>query len=234
MKTKDQMKHFKYLDIITALFVATLLISNIVSSKITVLGPLTLDSGTILFPLCYIFGDVLTEVYGYSRSRRVIWIGLSMNLLMAVILMIVGVLPSAPSWHNQQSYNDILGLTARIVAASIIAFFVGEFSNSFVLSKMKLFTNGKHLWTRTIGSTLVGEFFDTLLFILIAFTGVMPTPVLIALLVSNYVFKCGVEILFTPITYAVVTFLKRAEHEDYYDRKTNFNPFAISNLRKAL
>ena len=170
MKTKDEMKKFKYLDVITGLFVAVLIISNIVSSKITSIGPLTLDSGTILFPLSYIFGDVLTEVYGYSRSRKIIWIGVSMNLLMAVTLMIVGVLPSAPDWHNQDAYNAILGLTPRIVAASIIAFFVGEFSNSFVMSKMKIFTEGKHLWTRTIGSTLVGEFFDTILFILIAFT----------------------------------------------------------------
>ena len=224
---KKDIRQFRYLDIITAIFVAVLIISNIASSKITSFWIFTLDAGTILFPLSYIFGDVLTEVYGYGRDRRVIWIGFGCTILMAAIFMIVGVLPSAPDWHNQSAYDAILGLTPRIVLASMIAYFTGEFSNSFVLAKMKIFTKGKFLWTRTIGSTLIGELFDTLLFIAIAFYGVMPTPVLLSLLFSNYIFKVGVEVLFTPITYGIVNFLKKKEHEDYYDRKTNFNPFVV-------
>ena len=141
--------------------------------------------------------------------------------------MIVGALPSAPDWHNQSAYNAILGLTPRIVAASMIAYFAGEFSNSFTMAKMKIFTKGKFLWTRTVGSTLIGEFLDTMLFVTIAFYGLFPNQDLITLLLSNYIFKVGVEILFTPITYGIVNFLKRVEHEDYYDRKTNFNPFVL-------
>lgn len=232
MKEKKPVRNFKYLDIITAFFVAILLISNVVSAKITSFWIFTLDAGTILFPFAYIFDDVLTEVYGYSKSRRIIWIGVGTNLLMAVIFMIVGAMPSAHDWHNQSAYDAILGLTPRIVLASMVAYFFGEFSNSFVLAKMKIFTKGRYLWTRTIGSTLVGEFFDTMLFITIAFYGVLPTNVLVALLFSNYVFKVGVEVVFTPVTYWVVNFLKRVEHEDYYDRKTNFNPFTLKYANK--
>ncbi len=224
-------KQFHYLDLITGIFVAILLISNVASSKITVLGPLTLDAGTILFPFSYIFGDILTEVYGYGKDRKIIWIGVVTNLLMAIIFMIVGALPSAPDWHNQHAYDVILGLTPRIVLASITAYFVGEFANSFTMAKMKIFTKGKYLWTRTVGSTLIGELFDTLLFITIAFYGVFPTQVLISLLISNYIFKVGVEVVFTPITYLVVNFLKKVEHEDYYDFKTNFNPFVFRNKK---
>ncbi len=227
MQTKKAHIPYKYLDIITGIFVAILLISNIASSKITSFWIFTLDAGTILFPLAYIFDDVLTEVYGYASSRKIIWIGFISNILMAVIFMIVGVLPSSPDWHNQSAYDAILGLTPRIVLASLVAYFSGEFSNSFVLAKMKIFTKGKYLWTRTIGSTLVGEFLDTMLFVTIAFYGVMPTDVLVALLFSNYVFKVGVEVIFTPITYLIVNFLKHVEHENYFDKKTNFNPFKL-------
>jgi queuosine precursor transporter len=227
MSAKNLTHNFRYLDLITALFVAVLLISNIASSKITSFGFFTLDAGTILFPLTYVFGDILTEVYGFARARRVIWIGLLCNVLMAVIFMIVGALPSAADWNNQEAYQAILGLTPRIVAASIIAYFAGEFLNSFVLAKIKIKTKGKYLWLRTISSSLVGEFFDTLLFCLIAFAGVLPTPVLISLLISNYIFKVAIEVGFTPLTYGVVNKLKKVEHQDYYDRKTNFNPFAL-------
>ena len=189
MAEKKSYIQYHYLDIITAFFVSVLLISNIASSKITSFGIFTLDAGTILFPLSYIFGDILTEVYGYSRTRRVIWIGFSMNLLMAVIFIIVGMLPSAPDWHNQPAYDAILGLTPRIVLASLVAYFAGEFSNSFILAKLKIFTKGKYLWTRTIGSTLFGELFDTLLFIAIAFWGVLPVQLLVSLLISNYIFN---------------------------------------------
>lgn len=225
-------KQFHYLDVITGLFISILLISNVASSKITVLGPFTFDAGTILFPFSYIFGDILTEVYGYGKDRKIIWIGVITNLLMAAIFMAVAALPSAPDWHNQNAFNAILGLTPRIVLASIIAYFVGEFANSFIMAKMKIFTKGRYLWTRTVGSTLIGEFFDTMLFVTIAFYGVFSTNDLVALLLSNYIFKVGVEVLFTPITYAIVNFLKKVEHEDYYDFKTNFNPFNLQNTKK--
>src|SRR6185369_6305674 len=223
---------FRYLDIITAVFVTVLIVSNVTASKITSLGMFTFDAGTLLFPLSYIFSDVLTEVYGYSRSRRVIWIGFLCNILMAVTLMIVGALPPSPDWHNQSAFEAILGLTPRIVAASMIAYFAGEFSNSFILAKLKIVTKGKYLWIRTIGSTIVGELLDTVLFVGIAFWGVMPTEVLMAILISNYIFKVGVEVLFTPINYWIVNKLKKKEHEDYYDRKTNFNPFTFKYADK--
>jgi hypothetical protein len=220
-------RNYKYLGTISVLFVAVLIISDIASTKITNLGWFTFDAGTLLFPLSYIFGDVLTEVYGYKRSRRVIWLGLSCALLMSVVFYIVGKLPADASWGQQNAYDIILGQTPRIVVASLIAFFSGEFSNSYILAKMKIWTKGKMLWARTIGSTVVGEFVDTTLFVLIAFAGTMPTSVLVAIIVSNYVFKTGVEILFTPITYKVIGLLKKRENEDYYDIGTNFNPFAV-------
>lgn len=213
--------------VVTGIFVAVLLISNVASSKILILGPFTFDGGTILFPLSYIFGDILTEVYGYARSRIVIWTGFGAAALMSLVFAIVGALPPAPDWPNQAAYQAILGLTPRIVLASLIAYFAGEFSNSFTLAKMKIFTKGRWLWTRTIGSTLVGEGVDTALFVLIAFFGVFDTSLLIAVLVSNYVFKVGVEVLFTPITYWVVNTLKQVEREDYYDYSTDFNPFKL-------
>jgi len=221
------MRSYKYFDIILGLFVAVLLISNIASTKILKLGPFEFDGGTLLFPLAYIFGDILTEVYGFKRSRRVIWLGFFSALLMSAVLMLVGFLPSASGWENQEAYQKILGLTPRIVLASLIAYFAGEFANSITLAKMKILTKGKWLWTRTIGSTLIGEGLDTLLFVLIAFWGVLPTGLLIAVIISNYIFKCGVEVIFTPLTYKVVRFLKKEEQEDYYDRETKFNPFGL-------
>ena len=230
MKVKAQSVvsgQYQYLDIITALFVAILIISNIASTKIFSFGSVTLDAGILLFPLIYIFGDVLTEVYGYARGRRVIWIGFLCNVLMAAIFMLVTVLPPAADWPNQKAFESVLGFTPRIVLASMIAYFCGEFINSFILAKLKVRTQGKLLWVRTIGSTLVGELFDTLLFITIAFWGVFPTPVIVSLILFNYIFKVGIETLFTPFTYLLVNKLKKAEHEDYYDKKTNFNPFAL-------
>jgi uncharacterized integral membrane protein (TIGR00697 family) len=220
-------KAYRQLDTITALFVAVLLISNITAAKIVHLGVFTFDGGTLLFPLSYIFGDVLTEVYGYQRSRKVIWLGFISALLMSLTLIIVGALPPAPDWKYQTAYEQILGLAPRIFAASLIAYFVGEFSNSFILAKLKILTRGKWLWVRTIGSTIVGELLDTALFILMSFVGVVPNTLLWTLVVSNYLFKCGIEILFTPVTYLVVGWLKRIEHEDFYDTDTNFNPFML-------
>jgi uncharacterized integral membrane protein (TIGR00697 family) len=227
MTQNEQRKGFKYLEIITGLFVAVLLISNVASVKILILGPFTFDGGTILFPLSYIFGDILTEVYGYARSRRVIWTGFASAALMSLIFLAVGALPPASEWKGQGAYMAILGFVPRIVVASLIAYFAGEFSNSYVLAKMKLWTRGRWLFTRTIGSTLVGEGVDTAIFAFIAFYATMSSGQLAALIVSNYVFKVGFETIATPATYAIVGFLKRREHEDYYDYGTNFNPFVL-------
>lgn len=221
----ENYKAYRYFDLIMALFVAVLLISNVASSKILDLGPFTFDGGTILFPISYIFGDILTEVYGYRRSRRVIWTGFGCSALAALTFMIVGALPPASGWGHQEAFMAILGQTPRIVIASLVAYFAGEFSNSYVLAKMKILTKGRWLWTRTIGSTLVGEGVDTLLFVTIAFAGVLPPSLLFSVILSNYIFKSGVEALATPITYQIVRWLKRAEQEDYYDYGTDFNPF---------
>ncbi len=218
-------KTFLYFDIIMAIFVAVLLISNIASTKIVTLWKFTFDGGTLLFPLSYIFGDILTEVYGYKRAKRVIWVGFFSALLMAVVLMIINYLPAASDWSFQKDFENILGLVPRIVLASLIAYFAGEFSNSYIMAKLKIFTRGKLLWLRIISSTLVGEGIDTVLFILIAFYGILPTGLLLAVFISNYIFKCGIEIILTPATYKVVKFLKKKEREDYFDYDTNFNPF---------
>ena len=222
-----------------AVFVTVLVLSNIASSaKIVDLGfslfqvPMAFDAGTILFPVSYIFGDILTEVYGYKRSRRVIWTGFACLALSAVIFGIVRVLPGEATWQGyagDEAYNAILGgmSAGGIVLASLAGYWTGEFTNSFTLAKMKVLTNGRWLWMRTIGSTLAGELVDTVVFVLVASAfGVFPWSLFLTLTVTNYLFKCGVEALMTPVTYGVVGFLKKAENEDYYDRETNFNPFA--------
>ena len=218
-------KNYKFLGTISVFFVSVLLISNVASAKIVDFGWFTFDGGTLLFPLSYIFGDVLTEVYGYKKAKRVIWLGFFMALLMSLVFIIVGKLPSASGWNNQNAYDLILGLTPRLVIASLVAYSFGEFSNSIILAKMKVWTKGKLLWTRTIGSTVIGEFIDSFIFIVIAFWGILPNSLLITLIISNYLFKTGVEVLFTPVTYRVIHFLKKNEDEDYYDKDTNFNPF---------
>lgn len=220
-------KNYKYLGTISVFFVSVLLISNVASTKIIDFNWFTFDGGTLLFPLSYIFGDILTEVYGYNKSKKVIWLGFFMALLMSLVFILVGILPSAPGWNNQNAYDLILGLTPRIVIASLVAYSFGVFSNSFILAKMKIWTKGKMLWTRTIGSTLVGEFVDSIIFIVIAFWGILPRELLITLIISNYIFKTMIEIIFTPITYKVVKFLKNKEGEDFYDNDTNFNPFSL-------
>lgn len=218
-------KNYKYLGIISVFFVSVLLISNVASTKIVDFGMFTFDAGTLLFPLSYIFGDILTEVYGYKKSKQVIWLGFFMALLMSLVFIIVGSLPPAPDWGNQEAYDKILGLTPRIVLASLVAYTLGSFSNAFILAKMKIWSKGKKLWARTIGSTVVGELVDSTLFILIAFVGILPSSLLLTLIISNYIFKTLVEVLFTPLTYRVIAFLKKKEGEDYYDENTNFNPF---------
>jgi uncharacterized integral membrane protein (TIGR00697 family) len=231
---------YRYLDTITAIFVAVLLISNIASAaKIVDWGVslfglrLAFDAGTLLFPLSYIFGDVLTEVYGYRRSRKVIWTGFALSALMALTFWLVGRLPGEAEWQEmagQQSYDAILGgvSSGGIIVASLAAYFAGEFSNSYVMAKMKIATRGRWLWARTIGSTLVGEGVDTALFVAIAcLFGVFPWSIALTLIVTNYIFKVGIEALMTPFTYRIVNGLKRAEGEDYYDHDTDFNPFRV-------
>lgn len=221
-------KSFKYLGFITAFFVTILIVSNVVSGKIAQVGPFSFDGGMLLFPLSYIIGDVLTEVYGYARSRKVIWTGFLMMGIAAVIFIGIGALNSAPSWDGQAAYDKILGITPRIMFASMLAYFAGEFTNSYILAKIKIAMSGKMLWVRTIGSTLVAEALDSALFITMAFAGVFSNEVLIALILTNYLFKVSVEVIFTPVTYAIVRFLKKEESEDYYDKKTNFNPFKLN------
>jgi uncharacterized integral membrane protein (TIGR00697 family) len=232
------LKNYRYFDLVMAAFVAVLLISNVASNKFVNLGPFTYDAGTILFPLSYIFGDILTEVYGYKRSRRVIWTGFAASALMALVFWVVTLLPIPTDQGPQpqsEAFNIALNSTPFIVLGSLVAFFAGEFTNSYVLARLKVATRGRWLWSRTIGSTLVGQVVDTLIFLTIAFAigfAVLGSPMdgnlFWSIVISNYIFKVGVEVLFTPITYAIVGFLKRAEHEDYYDTHTNFNPFNLS------
>jgi uncharacterized integral membrane protein (TIGR00697 family) len=218
LMTRPRGLGYRYFDLITALFVAVLLISNVASSKILRLGPF----------ISYIFGDILTEVYGYRRSRRVIWTGFACAGLMVGVLALVGALPPAPGWQYQEAYEAILGTTPRIVLGSLLAYFAGEFSNSYTLAKMKILTQGRWLWSRTIGSTLVGEAVDTALFVTIAFAGTLPWPLFWSIIISNYIFKVGLEVAMTPVTYRVTNHLKQAENEDVYDTDTDFNPFKVS------
>jgi uncharacterized integral membrane protein (TIGR00697 family) len=218
----------KYYDVIVGMFVAVLLISNISATKLVGFGIFPFDGGTLLFPLSYIFGDILTEVYGFARARRVIWLGFLANALAAATFLVVGKLPAAGIWENQAAYDAILGFVPRIVLASFIAYLAGEFSNSVILAKMKVKMQGRRLWMRTISSTLVGQGVDTVIFVTIAFLGVVPARELWLMIAFNYVFKCGIEILFTPVTYLVVNKLKRAEGVDVYDTKTKFNPFRMA------
>ena len=233
---------YRYFDLVMVLFVTVLITSNIASSaKIVDWGTsifglrLAFDAGTILFPISYIFGDVLTEVYGYRRSRRVIWAGFAALALTALVLWLVRIMPGEATWETyagQDAFDQILGgmSSGGIVLASLVAYFAGEFSNSFLLARMKLLTRGRWLWTRTISSTLVGEAVDSLLFITVAcLAGVFPWSLFWTLSVTNYLFKVAVEVIMTPLTYWIVARLKRAENEDYYDWQTNFNPFHFTS-----
>lgn len=224
----EENKSLKYFGIISVLFVALLMISNTVASKLFSIGPLIFTGAVLVFPLTYIFGDVLTEVYGYGRSRRIIWTGFFALILMSAIYWLVGLLPPASVWQNQEAYLSILGVVPRIVLASIIGFWAGSFANSFVLAKMKILTKGKHLWTRTIGSTIVGEGVDTVLFVLIGFYGTAPGMILLLAIISGYIFKVGYEVIATPITYKIVNSLKKAEGIEIYDTQTKFNPFMLN------
>ena len=227
------MKNYKYYDLILGAYVCVLLCANLIGpAKITaiqlpIIGSVTFLSGVLFFPISYLFGDILTEVYGYARDRRVVWSGLGALVFASFMATVVVHLPPAPFWKDQAAVETIFGSTPRIIAASIIAFWCGSFVNSYVLAKMKLWTNGRWLWTRTVGSTLCGELVDSLLFNVIAFAGRWSNDQLLEVTVTQYVLKSGWEILATPLTYWVVGFLKRVEHEDYFDRNTNFTPFSL-------
>ncbi len=215
----------KYFDIVAVLFVAVYLISQIAATKLISIGPFVFPGAIIIFPVSYIFGDILTEVYGYSRTRRIIWTGFAAASLMSVTFAIVEYLPPAPGWAQQQAFEAILGFVPRIVTGSILAYWAGEFVNSYVLAKMKILTKGRHLWMRTIGSTIVGQGVDSIVFASIAFVGIVPSAILLNVIVSLYLAKVVYEVLATPITYYVVGILKRAERIDVYDHHTNFSPF---------
>lgn len=217
----------QHLDVITGLFVAILLISNILGQKIWRLGALDMSAGLILFPVSYIFGDILTEVYGYASSRRVIWLGFFCNALMAALGWIAVRLPASPDWPHQEAFATVIGFVPRLVIASLVAFWAGEFSNSYVLAKMKILTSGRFLWTRTIGSTMVGEAVDTFLVVAITFFGVLPPWSMMRVVISMYFIKVAYEVVATPVTYAAVNWLKRKEGVDVFDRETNFNPFLL-------
>jgi queuosine precursor transporter len=226
---------YRYYEFVMAAFVVILICSNLIGpAKIAqldlpLIGVVTFGAGVLFFPISYVFGDVLTEVYGYARSRRVIWAGFAGLAFASFMAWVVVALPPAPFWKHQQAYEIAFGATWRIALASMIAYFCGEFVNSFVLAKMKIATQGRWLWTRTIGSTIFGEGVDSLLFYPLAFygTGIIPDDKLPLVMLSQFIAKVAVEVVFTPLTYLIVGWLKRAEEEDYYDRDTRFNPFTL-------
>jgi len=230
-----QVRQYRYYDLVMAAFVIVLICSNLIGpakiAQITLpyLGVVTFGAGVLFFPISYVFGDILTEVYGYARARKVIWAGFTGLGFASFMAAVVVALPAAPFWNKQAAYEIAFGSTWRIVLASMCAYFCGEFVNSYVLAKMKIITAGNWLWTRTIGSTIFGEAVDSALFYPLAFygTGIIPDDKLPLVMLSQFLIKVGVEVVFTPITYKVVNALKRAEHEDYYDRKTDFNPFSL-------
>ena len=221
-------RRYKYYDLVMAAFVTILLCSNVIgAAKVCTVWGFTFGAGILFFPISYIFGDILTEVYGYARARKVVWAGFAAIIFASFMSWVVVTLPPAAAWNDQGAYQTVFGQTPRIVFASLAAFFAGEFMNSYVLAKMKIFTSGKYLWTRTIGSTIVGEGVDSLVFYPLAFLGVWENHLVVTVMITNYVIKVVWETIITPVTYQVVGFLKRAEQEDYYDYDTDFTPFSM-------
>ena len=228
------MKNYRYYDLILGAYVCILLCANLIGAakettlQLPLFGPITFFTGVLFFPISYLFGDILTEVYGYARDRRVVWSGFAALVFAAFMAFVIVHLPPSEYYRDKQAaVETIFGNTPRIVCGSIIAFWCGSFVNSYVLAKMKIWTSGRWLWTRIVGSTLCGELVDSGLFYTIAFAGLLPTEHLIAITATQYVLKSGWEVLATPLTYRVVAFLKRAEQEDYYDRDTDFTPFSL-------
>jgi hypothetical protein len=230
-------RSYRYFNVVMVAFVTVLICSNLIGPakiaqiELPLWGTLTFGAGVLFFPVSYIFGDVLTEVYGYAQARRVIWCGFGALAFASIMASLVVALPPAPFWKNQDAYEIAFGSTWRIVLASMIAYFCGEFVNSLVLAKMKIITQGRHLWSRTIGSTIVGEAVDSSLFYPLAFygSGIIPNENLPAVMLAQFFLKVGVEVLFTPLTYKIVYWLKKAENEDYFDNRTNFSPFHLKD-----
>ena len=228
-------RQYRYYEFVMAAFVTVLICANLIGPakiaqvELPLVGTLIFGAGVLFFPISYVFGDILTEVYGYARARRVIWAGFAGLAFASFMAWVVVALPPAPFWQNQQAYAIAFGTAWRVAGASMIAYFCGEFVNSFVLAKMKIATAGKWLWTRTIGSTIAGEAVDSVIFYPLAFygSGIIPDDKLIPVMLFQFVAKVAVEVVFTPVTYKVVAALKRAEHEDYYDRHTDFSPFSL-------
>jgi hypothetical protein len=232
----QSVRSYRYYDFVMAAFVTVLICSNFIGAAkqavvdLPLLGPTPFGAGVLFFPISYIFGDILTEVYGYGRDRRVVWAGFGALAFASFMAWVVVSLPPAPSDYMksyQPALESVFGNAWRIALGSMIAFWCGSFANSYVLAKMKIWSSGRWLWTRTIGSTIVGEFIDSALFYVIAFYGIWATEDLAKVVMIQYLLKTGWEVVMTPVTYRVVAFLKRAEHEDYYDRQTNFTPFSL-------
>ena len=231
---------FRYYDLLVHVFVVVLLVSNLVAQKIVSLGPFEmggysfgpflLSGAQILFPITYIFGDIFVEVYGYGASRRAIWIGFFSSVLLAVMALFTTALPAAPQWQNQEAFEQVFGFVPRVLAASLIAYWCGEFANAFVMSKMKVLTNGRYLWTRTIGSTVAGQFVDTVVVMMVIFVGIHDLGTIFNLIFTGYFAKVVYEAAATPLTYLVVNTLKKAEGADVYDEGVNFNPFHRDKL----
>ena len=227
------MRRFRYLDALTTAFVVILLVSNLVAQKIVRIGPFSTSGAIILFPITYIFGDIFTEVYGYAASRRAIWLGFFGTALMYGIAALVIALPADPSFRNQQAFVTVFGILPRILIASLVAFWAGEFANSYTMARLKLLTRGRWLWTRTVGSTVVGQAVDTTLVIVLTFAGTYPAAKLLNFIATGYLLKVAYEVLATPLTDLVVNFLKRAEHSDAFDAHTNFNPFRVGETQST-
>ena len=233
--TETTPRSYRYYDFVMAAFVAILLLSNLIgaakisSIELPLLGVFTFGAGVLFFPLSYVIGDVLTEVYGYARARRVVWAGFGAMIFMSFMSYVIVKLPAADGWAGQGAYDSVFGQTPRIVFASLIAFWAGELVNAYIMARMKVWTQGRHLWTRTIGSTIFGQGVDSIIFYPLAFMGVWSDEQLLAVLLSNFALKVAWEALLTPVTYRVVGFLKKAEQEDYYDTETDFTPFSVKS-----
>lgn len=228
--------HYRYFPALTGIFVTCLIISNIIAIKPIAIGPLFLPAAIIIFPISYLLGDILTEVYGYGRTRQVIWLGFACNTLSAAAIYLSITIPPAPFWvlikfpspeKSQEAYAAIFGFTGRLLMASFVAYLIGEFLNAFVMAKVKILMQGRYLWVRTILSTVTGQLADSSIFIIAAFYGTLPSAILINMILTQWLIKSMYEAVLTPITYLIVHFLKKAEHEDFYDYETNFNPFAL-------
>jgi queuosine precursor transporter len=224
----NQQKSSTWFVVIVAIFITSLITANIIAVKLVQIGSIVFPAGVIIFPISYIFGDVLTEVYGYRQARRVIWFGFLCNLFTVAAIWITQILPPASFWKGQSAYEQILGFTPRLLLASFLAYLVGEFANSIVLAKMKVATSGRWLWTRTIGSTIVGQGLDSLIFISVAFWGTIPASGMTSAILTQWVMKTVYETVATPLTYGIVNYLKKVEGVDVFDRDTNFNPVKIN------